>query len=120
VPCRQDIAQALAESLRIAAGLMAGETPPEIEPAFADARLRLFLQRAGELTSNPCKHVAVYYLLAEEIDSYPFLLIRSRGIEREEIVQQVVAALMVRAKASIAGDLDKTCRQTPLRSCGEG
>jgi uncharacterized Zn finger protein len=117
-PARRKVAQALSENLRIAAGLMAGEMPPEIEPAFADAGLPLFPERADELAtkcscpdwSNPCKHVAaVYFLLAEEFDRDPFLLFRLRGIEREEIVQLVDAApTAAAAMASIAGDPAET------------
>ncbi|MDQ2802353.1 MAG: SWIM zinc finger family protein [Pseudomonadota bacterium] len=97
---RDKIGRALAGSLQIAAGLMAGEMPPEIEQACADAGLSLFPRRADQLVtrcscpdwSNPCKHVAaVYYLLAEEFDRDPFLLFRLRGLEREDIVRLLEA-----------------------------
>jgi uncharacterized Zn finger protein len=117
-PARQKIGQALSANLRIAAGLIAGKMLPEIEQAFADAKLPLFPQRADELAtkcscpdwSNPCKHVAaVYYLLAEEFDRDPFLLFHLRGIEREEIAQLIDAAPIAgAAKASIADDTAET------------
>jgi uncharacterized Zn finger protein len=117
-PARRKIGEALAANLRIAAGLMAGEMPPEIEQTFADAKLPLFPQRADELVikcscpdwSNPCKHVAaVYYLLAEEFDRDPFLLFHLRGIEREEMAQLIDAAPIAgAAKASIADDTAET------------
>ena len=112
-PARRKIGQALSENLRHAAGLMAGEMPPEIEQAFADSGVPLFPQRADELAtkcscpdwSNPCKHVAaVYYLLAEEFDRDPFLLFRLRGIERAEVVQLVDTVPPAGAAASTAGE----------------
>ena len=75
------------------AKLLAGEMPQEIETVFKDADLSLFPRRSGDLktscscpdSSNPCKHIAaVYYLLAEEFDRDPFLLVRLRGLSREE------------------------------------
>lgn len=112
-PARRKIGQALSENLRHAAGLMAGEMPPEIERAFADSGVPLFPQRADELAtrcscpdwSNPCKHVAaVYYLLAEEFDRDPFLLFRLRGIERAEVVQLVDTSPPAGVAAGAAGD----------------
>jgi uncharacterized Zn finger protein len=97
----QALARGLAENLRVAAALMAGEMPPELEQAFRTAGLSLFPAEAEDLVtscscpdwSNPCKHVAaVYYLLAEELDRDPFLLLRLRGIERAEFVKLLGAA----------------------------
>lgn len=110
---RDRIGRSLAGSLRIAAGLMAGEMPPEIEQACADAGLSLFPRHAEQLVtkcncpdwSNPCKHVAaVYYLLAEEFDRDPFLLFRLRGVEREEITRLLDAAPAAGVKQAASGD----------------
>jgi uncharacterized Zn finger protein len=77
------------------ARLLAGEMPEDIEEAFEDCSHGLFPTIAGELESScscpdgadPCKHVAaVYYLLAEAFDDDPFLLLRWRGREREELL----------------------------------
>jgi len=82
---------AIAANLALAAQLMSGQMPPEVEQCFADAGVWLFPGRRDLQTacscpdqSNPCKHIAaVYYLLAEELDRDPFLLLRLRGIDRE-------------------------------------
>ena len=74
------IAKQASENLLVAAKLMAGEMPPEIEEVFADVRAPLFPTNQRDLAtkcscpdwSNPCKHVAaVYYLLAEAFDRDP-------------------------------------------------
>ena len=40
--------------------------------------------------SNPCKHIAgVYYLLACDLDSDPFLLFELRGMSRERLMKQL-------------------------------
>ncbi|TDA69685.1 MAG: hypothetical protein D9V47_04790 [Clostridia bacterium] len=78
-----------------AARLLAEEMPPGLEEVFAAAGVDLFPSRAGDLTTscscpdwaNPCKHIAaVYYLLGQEFDRDPFLLLRLRGRNREEII----------------------------------
>ncbi len=78
----------------IAASLLAGEMPPEIVEVFEQAEVALFPERSADLVtdcscpdwSNPCKHIAaVYYLLAEAFDHDPFLLLRLRGIERDDL-----------------------------------
>jgi len=82
------------------ARLLAGEMPENIEEAFEDCSHGLFPTTAGELESgcscpdwaDPCKHVAaVYYLLAEAFDGDPFLLLRWRGREREELLRNLRA-----------------------------
>jgi len=89
------VAAELAREARYAARLLAGEMPEDIETVFRAAGVNLFPAAGDDLTtecscpdwSNPCKHVAaVYYLLAEEIDRDPFMLLRLRGLERRELV----------------------------------
>ena len=76
------------------AKLLAGEMPQDIESVLEKKKLSLFPARQSELTtecscpdwSNPCKHIAaVYYLLGEEFDRDPFLLLQVRGIAREDL-----------------------------------
>lgn len=90
----EKVGAALSRQVLFAAKLLAGEMPQDIETAFAEARVSLFPERAGDLAtdcscpdwSNPCKHVAaVYYLLGEEFDRDPFLIFRLRGLEREDL-----------------------------------
>ena len=88
----EKIAKQATENLLVAAKLMAGEMPPEIEEVFADLRAPLFPTNQRDMAtrcscpdwSNPCKHVAaVYYLLAEPFDRDPFLVFRLRGMKRD-------------------------------------
>ena len=65
-----------------------------MEGVLAQAGLPLFPARVSDLEtscscpdwSNPCKHIAaVHYLIGEEFDRDPFLLLRLRGLEREAL-----------------------------------
>jgi uncharacterized Zn finger protein len=69
--------------------------PQEMEKVFRGAGVSLFPERHKDLEtecscpdwSNPCKHIAaVYYLLGEEFDRDPFLILRMRGMSREEFL----------------------------------
>lgn len=92
----QTLAKILSRQAIFAAKLLAGEMPQDIEQAFKEAGLSLFPARLRDLQtdcscpdwSNPCKHIAaVYYLLGEEFDRDPFLLVKLRGMSREELVK---------------------------------
>ncbi len=87
----QALGAALGKETLLVAKLLAGELPEGIEEAFERAGAPLFPLKSGDLKtdcscpdwSNPCKHIAaVYYLMAEEFDRDPFLLLRLRGLER--------------------------------------
>jgi uncharacterized Zn finger protein len=89
------VAEAAAAQAIFASKLLAGEMPQEMEELFRTADVSLFPERSQDLTtgcscpdwSNPCKHIAaVYYLLGEEFDRDPFLILRMRGISREAFV----------------------------------
>ena len=86
---------AMAEQPIIAASLLSGRMPDNIEDTFRSAGLSMFPDRQGDLEtdcscpdwSNPCKHVAaVYLLLGEEFDRDPFLIFRMRGMDREDLL----------------------------------
>jgi len=88
------VGAAISANTRLAAMLLAGEMPQDIETAFAAAGTTLFPKTAKELEtacscpdwSNPCKHVAaVFYLIGEEFDRDPFLLFAVRGLAREAV-----------------------------------
>lgn len=94
------VADAMAEQAIFAAKLLSGEMPPNIEEAFAVAKVNLFPASKGDLEtecscpdwSNPCKHIAaVYYLLGEQFDADPFLLFRLRGKSKDEIIAMLRA-----------------------------
>ncbi len=107
-PLRNDqwerVIDAMAQQAIFAAHLLAGEMPPEIERVFQAAGVSLFpTSQDVEMNCScpdwavPCKHVAaVYYLLGEEFDRDPFLLLRLRGRTRD----QVIAALRARRAAA--------------------
>lgn len=87
------VAKAVSEQALYAAKLLAGELPAEIEELFQAESVSLFPARVSDLKtecscpdwSNPCKHIAaVYCLLAEEFDRDPFLILKMRGMGREE------------------------------------
>jgi uncharacterized Zn finger protein len=92
------LAQALSGQAVHAARLLAGEMPRDIEQVFQAAGLELFPASTGDLQTecscpdweNPCKHIAaVHYLLGEEIDRDPFLLLRLRGMQRQELLDLI-------------------------------
>jgi uncharacterized Zn finger protein len=99
------VADAMAQQAIFAAKLLSGEMPPNIEEAFATAKVNVFPVSHSDLEtdcscpdySNPCKHIAaVYYLLGEQFDADPFLLFRLRGKSKDEIIA------MLRARRSTA------------------
>lgn len=87
--------QALAEQPVIAASLLSGRMPENVEDTFKAVGLSMFPERSDDLEtdcscpdwSNPCKHIAaVYLLLGEEFDRDPFLIFRMRGMDREDLL----------------------------------
>jgi uncharacterized Zn finger protein len=92
---RAKLAGALGADMAVAAKLIGGNLPPEVEQCFEQAGVPLFPHRINDLktscscpdSSNPCKHIAaVYYLIAEEFDRDPFLLLQMRGLARDEFM----------------------------------
>lgn len=92
----EKLAGVLGSQAIIAAKLLNGEMPENIEEAFKAAGLSLFPEKSRDLEtdctcpdwSNPCKHIAaVYYLLGEEFDRDPFLIFKLRGMGRERFVE---------------------------------
>jgi uncharacterized Zn finger protein len=89
---------ALAEQALPSAKLLAGEVPPELEEIFAAAGAPLFPQAVRDLDQRcscpdsevPCKHLAAtFYLLAESFDADPFLILRWRGRDRDELLSRL-------------------------------
>ena len=85
----------MAEQPVIAASLLSGRMPENIEDTFEAVGLSMFPERSDDLEtdcscpdwSNPCKHIAaVYLLLGEEFDRDPFLIFRMRGMDREDLL----------------------------------
>ncbi len=105
----------LATRIALAARLIAGELPEEVEHYFREAGVPLFPATKDDLitacscpdSSNPCKHIAaVYYLLAEQFDHDPFLLLNLRGIGRQQF-----AAMLGGAQA--ASDTEESAASEP-------
>ena len=91
----EHVQEAMAEQPIIAASLLSGRMPDNIEETFAAVGLSMFPNRRDDLEtdcscpdwSNPCKHIAaVYLLLGEEFDRDPFLIFRMRGMDREDLL----------------------------------
>jgi len=91
---------AMAEQAIFAAQLLNGEMPPDIEQIFAAVDVPLFPDSRDDLKThcscpdpaNPCKHIAaVYYLLGEQFDQDPFLLLMLRGMAKEDIIRELRA-----------------------------
>jgi uncharacterized Zn finger protein len=89
---------ALSEQALPSAKLLAGEVPPELEDLFAGAGAPLFPRTVNELDQRcscpdwevPCKHLAAtFYLLAEAFDADPFLVLRWRGRDREQLLRRL-------------------------------
>jgi uncharacterized Zn finger protein len=88
------ILQELGTQPIFAATFLAGEVPPDIEKVFRHHRVPLFPTKAEGRSAfcscpddkNPCKHIAaIYYLISEELERDPFLLLHLRGIRREKL-----------------------------------
>ena len=94
-PDWERLQEAMTEQPIIAASLLSGRMPDNIEECFRAVGLSMFPNRRDDLEtecscpdwSNPCKHVAaVYLLLGEEFDRDPFLIFRMRGMDREDLL----------------------------------
>jgi uncharacterized Zn finger protein len=92
------VADILAKKAVFTAKLLAGEMPEGLEEAFRKGGVPLFPKSKKDLETectcpdweNPCKHIAAaYYILAQELDRDPFLLLKIRGLEKEEFLSQV-------------------------------
>ena len=90
------VTAALARRPDLAASLLAGEMPRDIDEVFGQARAALFPTKPEHLRltcSCPdqaavCKHIAATcYLLGEQLDEDPFLLFRLRGRGQDELLE---------------------------------
>ena len=106
------VEESLAEQALFRAKLLAGEMPPEIEVVFTEAGASLFPQSWGDFVllcscpdqTVPCKHLAaVFYLLAEAFDRDPFLVLRLRGRDRDELMERLRSLSGVAGPAEDSG-----------------
>ncbi len=96
----QKATEALASQALFAAKLLAGEMPENIEEAFVSVGLNLFPSSQRDLqtkcscpdAANLCKHIAaVHFLLADQFDQDPFLLLKLRGRSRDLLLKELRA-----------------------------
>lgn len=81
----------------LAARILAGEMPEDIEGALRGRRLALFRPSTGmkvscgcERWTAMCRHAAaVCHILAEEFDRDPFLCLRIFGIDRKDLLEMM-------------------------------
>ena len=89
---------ALRSRVGLAAHLLAGDVPAELEDVFAQAKAPLFPFHWRDLkarcscpdSANPCKHIAaVLYLFAERLEDDPWLLLQWRGRTQDEVLAAI-------------------------------
>lgn len=104
---------AMSSKIGFVARLLAGEVPAELEDVFADAGVTLFPASWRDLRAacncpdwgDPCKHVAaVLYVLADQLDTDPWLLLAWRGRTRDEILTRLGVAGAARSRGAHGPD----------------
>lgn len=99
VPSNQQwtsILGAMQTKVGFVARLLDGEVPTELEEVFAKAGLPLFPTAWTDIRAkctcpdweNPCKHIAaVLYVLADRLDTDPWLVLLLRGKDQESLLE---------------------------------
>ena len=89
--------------------LLLNEIPDNVEESFATLGLHLLPASENDFHthcscpdwSNPCKHIAgLYYRIAAELDSDPFLLFELRGLPRADLQAQLAQTPLGQALAA--------------------
>lgn len=92
----EKIMKVMAQKAIFCAMILNGEMPENIEEAFKEAGVSLFPKKQIHLitqcscqdTANPCKHIAaVHYMLGLEFDRDPFVILKLRGMDKEEFLK---------------------------------
>jgi len=92
----ENIMNIMARKAIFCAMILNGEMPENIEEAFKEAGVFLFPKKQIHLitecscpdTANPCKHIAaVHYVLGLEFDKDPFVILKLRGLDKEEFLK---------------------------------
>ena len=92
----EKIMNIMARKAIFCAKLLNGEMPENIEEAFKEARVSLFPKKQIHLitqcscgdTANPCKHIAaVHYMLGLEFDKDPFVILKLRGMDKQQFLK---------------------------------
>ncbi len=107
------LVEALSSAALYTAELLAGSMPEDIEDVFAACGLSLF---PADVTtscscpdwSNPCKHIAaVFYLVGEELDRDPMLLLTLRGINPEDLLDVIESSTESSSSQPLPDDLEE-------------
>ncbi|MGH4123499.1 MAG: SWIM zinc finger family protein [Clostridium sp.] len=92
----KNIMNIMAQKAIFCAMILNGEMPENIEEAFKEAGVSLFPKKQIHLITqcscpddaNPCKHIAaVHYMLGLEFDKDPFVILKLRGMDKEEFLK---------------------------------
>jgi len=92
----EQIMNIMARKAIFCAKLLNGEMPENIEEAFKEAKVSLFPKKQIHLithcscadTANPCKHIAaVHYVLGVEFDKDPFVILKLRGMDKQQFLK---------------------------------
>lgn len=92
------VIETMSQKSILAAKLLAGEMPQNIEDVFTSNGISLFPFTLGDIHSKcscpdkavPCKHIgAVYYQLGDRFSEDPFVLFQLRGRTREQIISDL-------------------------------
>lgn len=89
------VADSLMARPAIAAKMMVGQMPEDLESVFSDVGLSLFPDDLKTDCNcwdwaNPCKHIAaVYLIVSERFDREPLLILRVRGMDPEDLLDMM-------------------------------
>ena len=92
----ESIMNIMSQKAIFCAMILNGEMPENIEEAFKEAKVSLFPKKQIHLitqcscpdAANPCKHIAaVHYMLGLEFDKDPFIILKLRGMDKEEFLK---------------------------------
>ncbi len=92
------VADALLKKAFLTAKMLAGEMPREIEKIFQAAGAPLLPASQADFSSDcsctevkiPCQHVAAaYFILGQEFNRDPFLLMEMRGLGRAQLLAEI-------------------------------
>ncbi|MGV8981717.1 SWIM zinc finger family protein [Clostridium sp.] len=112
----KNIMNIMSQKAIFCAMILNGEMPENIEEAFKEAGVSLFPKKQIHLitecscpdSANPCKHIAaVHYMLGLEFDKDPFVILKLRGMEKEEFLK----ALRILRSGNESGQVKKKVRK---------
>ncbi len=94
----KNIFKMLEEHKEVVSELLTGNVPLDLEDLLEKINTSLFIKNPDDIDMSctcpdyavPCKHIAaVFYILAENFDTDPFLMLLLRGKDKQEIMSAV-------------------------------